>query len=135
MLIEMRKRHPALRRRTFFRGAGPTGELEPDIIWHGVEPGEPDFSDTSRTLAFVLDGDLTGREPDRDFYVACNAWREVVKFRIPPSPSGRRWRRALDTALMAPLDIMGSDEGPMVPAGSRYLVQAHSLLVLIAEGE
>src|SRR5262249_10772469 len=31
MLIELRKRHPALRRRSFFRGAGPHGDMPRDI--------------------------------------------------------------------------------------------------------
>src|SRR6185503_4313943 len=87
LMIALRKRHPALRRRVFFRGAGPTGEYEPDIFWHGVEPFRPDFSPGSRTLAFTLDGNQTGREPDRDFYVACNAWSEPLWFGVPPSPS------------------------------------------------
>src|SRR5262249_1191295 len=32
MAIALRKRHPALRRRYFFRGSGPAGDMEPDII-------------------------------------------------------------------------------------------------------
>jgi glycogen operon protein len=134
MLVSLRRRHPALRRRSFFRGSGPEGLLRPDILWHGVEPGKPDFSAGSRTLALSLDGSLTGREPDRDFYIACNAWRESIDFRIPPSPSGKLWRRAIDTALPSPLDILGLDEGPRVPGGSHYPVAPHSLIMLIAEG-
>jgi glycogen operon protein len=132
-LIALRQGHPALRRRTFFRGRGPSGSLRADVIWHGVEPEMPDFSAGSRTLAFSLDGSLTGREPDRDFYIACNAWRDGIDFRIPAAPSGRPWRRAIDTALPSPLDIVGLDEGPRVPALSIYPVAAHSMLVLIAE--
>jgi glycogen operon protein len=128
-MIQLRMRHAALRRRDFFRGGD-----EPDVLWHGTEPGEPDFSKDSRTLAFALDGSQTGREPDRDFYVACNAWREGLAFGVPPSPSGRPWHRAVDTALASPLDIVGLDEGPVVPAGTSYPVAAHSLIVFIAEG-
>jgi glycogen operon protein len=133
MLIALRKRHPILRRRNFFHGSGPAGDLRPDVIWHGVEPGLPDFSAGSRTLAFSLDGSRTGREPDRDFYFACNAWREPVDFRIPNSPSGKPWRRAIDTALPSPLDIVATGEGPRVPFLSIYPVAAHSMVVLIAE--
>ncbi|HZT79293.1 MAG TPA: glycogen debranching protein GlgX [Gemmataceae bacterium] len=134
-MIWLRKRHPVLRRRGFFRGGGPGGEA--DIAWHGVEPFEPDFSAGSRVLAFALDGRQHGRPedpPDRDFYVACNAWREAISFRIPPSPSGRPWRRAVDTALAPPLDIVGADEGPAVLPGCTYLVAPHSLVVLISGG-
>ncbi|HZZ80861.1 MAG TPA: glycogen debranching enzyme, partial [Gemmataceae bacterium] len=133
MLMALRKRHSALRRRDFFRGAGPHGDLTPDIVWHGVEPFEPDFSYASRTLAFCLDGTQTGREHDRDIYVVCNAWIDAVFFRIPLSPNGRPWRRAIDTSLPSPLDIVGPDEGPIVTSEVPYCVAAHSMLVLIAE--
>ncbi|MSU80554.1 MAG: glycogen debranching enzyme GlgX [Gemmataceae bacterium] len=133
MLISLRKRHPALRRRTFFKGTGPDGLQRPDVIWHGVEPFAPDFFAGSRTLAFCLDGMRTDREPDRDFYVACNAWIEPIAFRIPRSPNGQRWRRAIDTSLLSPLDIVGLDEGPVVLAESTIHVAPHSMIVLIAE--
>ena len=50
---------------------------------------------------FALDGRFTGREHDidyqidADFYVAMNAWQEPLKFRIPTSPTRRRWRGAM----------------------------------------
>jgi len=133
MLIALRKRHPALRRRSFFRGTGPNRELRPDILWHGTEPFNPDFSPGSRTLAFCLDGTQTDREIDRDFYVACNGWRETIDYRIPPSPTARPWRRVIDTSLLSPLDIVSLDEGPLVATGTTYPVMAHSIVVLISE--
>jgi glycogen operon protein len=132
-MIWLRKRHPALRRRTFFRGRGPYNSMHPDVVWHGVEPGKPDFGPMSRTLAFALDGSLTGREPDRDFYVAFNSWRDAIGFRVPLSPSGKTWRRVVDTALASPLDIVGDDEGILVPANSLYPVAPHSAIILITE--
>jgi glycogen operon protein len=124
-MIALRRRHPALRRRRFFRDG--------DIVWHGTQPFRPDFSSKSRILAFALDGGRTLREPDRDLYVAFNAWIDPLGFTIPPSPGGRRWRRTVDTALASPLDIVGLDEGPLVPAGTVYNVAPHSAVVLIAE--
>ena len=138
MMIALRKRHRALRRPEFLHGTGLSGDLQPDVIWHGVEPHAPDFSAVSRTVAYALDGRLTGGEPppvpDRDLYVACNAWREPLPFRIPPSPSGRAWRRAVDTALASPLDITDLDRGPPIPPQSVYPVGPFSVLVLISEG-
>jgi glycogen operon protein len=107
--------------------------MEPDIVWHGVEPGRPDFSRSSRAIAFSLDGALTGREPDCDFYVACNAWRERLEFRVPLSPSGRLWRRVIDTGLAPPLDIVAEEEGPPVPANLAYSLAPFGLAVLITE--
>ena len=77
---------------------------------------------------------MTGREPDRDFYVVFSAWREALPFRVPRAPSGQPWRRVIDTALASPLDIVGPDEGPLVPAGARYPVAPHSAVVLISAG-
>jgi isoamylase len=131
-MIAMRKRHPALRRYTHLRGAGTQGSLlEPDLIWHGVEPGQPDFSQGSRTIAFALNGSQTGREPDNDFYVACNAWHDPIRFRIPVSPSGRAWHRVVDTALAPPLDIVAEEQAPEVPPQSIYTVAAFGLIVLV----
>jgi glycogen operon protein len=124
-MIALRKRHPALRRNQFFQ--------EGDVIWHGVAPYRPDFSTASRTLAMVLDGTRTKRERDCDIYVAFNAWRETVAFTIPPAPQDKPWRRVVDTALAAPLDIVGLDEGPVVPVGTRYAVAPFALVVLIGE--
>jgi glycogen operon protein len=105
-----------------------------DVTWHGTQPHRPDFSGTSHTLALVLDGRRTGREPDRDFYLAFNAWREALTFTIPPAPQGRPWRRAVDTALASPLDIVPLDQGPVVPEWSAYSVAPFSLVVLIGGG-
>jgi isoamylase len=133
MLIALRKRHPALRRRDFLQGGGPGGELAPDVVWHGVEPYQPDFSPGSRILAFALDGSRTGREPDRDLYIACNAWSGPLDFRIPRAPSGKPWRRVIDTSLASPQDICEEDEGPVVLPLRRYPLAPHSMIVLVSE--
>ncbi len=122
-MIALRRRHPALRRRTFMKPG--------DVVWHGAEPYKPDFS--SRTLAMVLDGRRTERELDSDFYLAFNAWREPVMFVVPPSPNGKIWHRVVDTALPPPNDIVVREQGPIVPPWTRYEVAAFSLLVLISE--
>jgi glycogen operon protein len=132
-LIALRLRHPALRRRTFFQGRSTS--LTPDIIWHGVEPVAPDFGFESRALAFALDGRRIDRPGlvDRDLYVAMNAYWEPLTFRIPASPSGRPWRRAVDTALPSPDDAVGLDEGPPIDVLSPYPVEARSMIVLVSE--
>jgi glycogen operon protein len=121
------------------RDAGPPVPRLADIHWHGVEPHQPDFGLAARTLAFALDGRFTGREHDpdyqidTDFYVAMNAWSEPLRFRIPPAPTRRRWRRLIDTALPAPADFVAEGEGPLVADGTAYAVAAFATLVLISE--
>jgi isoamylase len=135
-MIQLRKRHPDLRRRTFLRGRGPRGSGQlPDVIWHGQEPGRPDFGPTSRSIAYALDGRQTQREPDEDFYVAISSASEPLLFRIPPSPSGRPWRRVVDTALASPLDVVNEGEGPPVDFGCTYALAPFSLVVLITVSE
>jgi len=172
--IHLRRRHPSLRRKRFFRGEflkkrhgysllGFSMEGSPrpadsdipddisnldelpkleglaDIIWHGTEPRKPDWTTGAQAIAFSLDGRFNGREvepdyaSDSDFYVAINGSQEPVSFRIPPSPTRRKWRRVVDTALASPLDIVLEAEGPHVVVGSRYIVAPLALIVLISE--
>jgi glycogen operon protein len=132
-LIALRLRHPALRRRTFFGAGGPT----PDIVWHGADPLRPDFSTESRAIALALDGRRVDRHPlvDRDFYMMFNAYWEPLDFRVAASPTGRAWRRAVDTALPSPDDALGLDEGPVIPVLFSYRVEARSLVILVSEAE
>jgi isoamylase len=133
LMIALRRAHPILRRRTFF--TGERAGQPPEILWHGVEPSQPDFGPDSHALAFALDG-RRGDRPgvvDRDIYVAFNAWREPLAFRIPAAPSGRPWRRAVDTGLASPYDIFEQDQGPRVPVLQVYPVRAHAMIVLVSE--
>jgi glycogen operon protein len=133
MMIALRKAHVVLRRRTFFkveRGGQP-----PEIIWHGLLPARPDFSFDSHAIAFALDGRRSDRPNvvDRDIYVALNAFKTPLEFTIPAAPSGRAWRRVVDTALPSPEDIVEEQRGPKVAVRQPYLVQAHSMIVLVSE--
>ncbi|HMB05747.1 MAG TPA: hypothetical protein VKP69_18680, partial [Isosphaeraceae bacterium] len=62
-----------------------------------------------------------------------NAYWEPLAFRIPASPSGRPWRRAVDTARPSPDDAVGLDEGPPIAVLSPYRVEARSTIVLVSE--
>ena len=124
MMIAFRKAHPILRRRTFFTGGG--GGLTPEILWHGVEPAKPDFSENSHCLAFALDGRRSDRPGviDRDIYVAMNAYDvKPLDVRIPacalrpplaavcrygPSLSRRHRRREFGTAVCLCLNATAS---------------------------
>ena len=98
-MIHLRKRHPALRRKAFFRGefakqrnsipkspllsdsailrAGtppipPSLQGLADIYWHGTEPFAPDFSAHSRAIAFAIDGRFTGRDDEVPKGIDCD---------------------------------------------------------------
>jgi glycogen operon protein len=131
-MIAFRKAHPALRRRTFFNsGAGGP----PQILWHGREPAHPDFSPTSQSLAFALDGRCCDRAGliDSDLYVAMNSGASALDFKIPSSPSGRAWRRIVDTALPSPDDIVDAEQATRIPVQHAYRVQSHAMIILVSE--
>jgi glycogen operon protein len=130
-MIELRKAHPVLRRRTFFSaGSGPPG-----ILWHGIEPAQPDFSSSSRALAFALDGRCCDRPGlvYRDLYVAMNAGPAALPFKVPAAPSGRAWRKLVDTSLPPPGDFLEPDQAPRVPILHTYVVEAHAMIILVSE--
>ena len=110
-----------------------------DIHWHGVEPYKPDFSVSSRAIAFSLDGRFTGRDgdpdyhPDADFYVAFNVMPAAIKFVVPPSPTGRKWRKLIDTGEKSPKDVLPENEGPPVRPRESVTVAPFGLLVLMTE--
>ncbi len=133
MMIALRKAHVVLRRRTFFKTE--RGGQPPAILWHGMQPSKPDFSAGSHAIAFALDGRRCDRPNviDRDIYVAVNANPRPLEFTIPAAPSGRAWRRVVDTALPSPEDIVEEEHGPHVPILQRYPVQAHSMVILVSE--
>lgn len=134
MMIAMRKSHAVFRRRTFLTGGRDGSPV--DITWHGIFPYHADWNPWSRSLAFTLHGDAVDRsgERDRDFYVAMNAGGEPLRFRIPEAPSGRAWRRRVDTSLASPEDIVELDAGPMIAPSTLYAVESHSLIILTSVG-
>ena len=122
-LIRFRKAHPNLRRRTFFDEDDPKAQ---GILWHGPVHGRPDWSDSSRSLAYHL----LGRDRDDELYVALNAGEKALPFELPPAGKDRAWYRFLDTSLDPPDEICEpGDELPL--AGSVYLVGPRSVVVLV----
>ena len=115
-LIIFRKSHPTLCRSQFWGDS---------IRWYGVAE-QPDLSQQSRALAFYLRG--IPSDPT-DLYVMINAHSEALDFGIYEGREGQ-WRRAVDTALASPDDILEAGREPVV-AIRRYRVQPRSVVVLL----
>jgi glycogen operon protein len=130
LLIAFRRAHPVLRRTSFFTGAGNRNSARPDISWHGVKAGRPDFGPHSRSLAMHLAGEHAPR-PDCDIYLAANAWTGELEFELPPPPDGAMWLRVIDTALDSPHDIAEEGRETKVLAPT-YRVAPFSSIVLIS---
>jgi len=61
-----------------------------------------------------------------------NSHHEAVNFRIPESPTGRTWRRVIDTAATSPNDFQPEGQGDEVEAGAILSLIGFSLIVLLA---
>jgi glycogen operon protein len=97
--------------------------------WHGVRLGEPDWSDSSRSVAFTV-------EAERErvlFHCIFSAYWEELRFDLPATDldGGRSWRRWIDTSLDSPEDIAPWTEAPLV-GGPQYVVGPRSVVVLVA---
>ncbi|KAM2637954.1 hypothetical protein EV1_022383 [Malus domestica] len=78
----------------------PTAER---LQWHGHAPGVPDWSDTSRFVAFTLMDAVK-----RELYIAFNASHLAVIISLPERP-GYRWEPLVDPSKPAPFDFLTSD--------------------------
>jgi isoamylase len=124
-MIALRKRHPCLRRRRFLTGRPVGPDSQPDITWHGRRLGQPSWNDEDgRLLAYTLAGLSDGEE---QLHIILNMGSNAVQMPLPEL-SGRRWHRAVDTAVTAPEDIAPPGDQP--PLTSDYIVQARSVVVL-----
>jgi isoamylase len=140
-MAELRREHPAFRRRRFFdgrpvrrrRGAGGTDTL-PDIEWftpEGAEMTEEDWdSGFGRAIAVYLNGngipgtDRRGRRVVDDSFLLCfSAHDEPIEFTVPPAEFAPAWEIVVDT--------MRPDDGaPVVEAGGTVSVGPRALVVL-----
>ena len=100
--------------------------------WHGVKLRQPDWGDSSHSLAFTA----KDRKEKLLFHVILNAYWEPLEFELPRvgDDDGNSWRRWIDTTLDSPHDIVEWETAPTVPgrtyrAGPRSLVALFSALV------
>ena len=81
--------------------SGENDPEEPNITWHGVDPGKPDWSENSHSLAFKL------KHPAADeiIYVIVNAYWKSMNFNLPKL-DGRQWYKIVDTAAESGYDYV-----------------------------
>ena len=96
-MIHLRKSNPNLRQSCYLDGS--------KICWHGLKASEPDWSDTSRLVAFSISGD----KDSTDLYVAFNSGHAHATVEVPELQSGF-WDIVVDTSKPAPFDFLESDE-------------------------
>ena len=94
-LIHFRKGHPALRVNNF---DGIPNEHLPCCSFHGNQPWQPDWSDQSRQLAWMM----AAREPNKPLstdivYVATNMAHYASWFTLPDPPPTYQWHLCFNT--------------------------------------
>ncbi|MDP8938559.1 MAG: glycogen debranching protein GlgX [Actinomycetota bacterium] len=134
-LVELRRRHPAFRRRRYFVGRSTQGSGLPDIGWFdsdGQEMSPQDWGDTPvRALGMFLNGEEIW-EPgprgehvvDDSFLVVLNGPAEV-RFRLPEA----RWARTLEIVLHT-ADAYGIRNGEVATAAQELYLEPRSMVVL-----
>jgi isoamylase len=100
-----------------------------NLIWHGVKVGQPDWSESSHSIAFTV-------EVPRErllYHLIFNAYSEPLDFELPPVDKAGEipWRRWIDTALESPHDIVEWKSAVSVPRYA-YQAEAHSVVILYA---
>lgn len=135
-IVHLRRDHPVLRRRRFFKGsADHGGESElGDIAWFttsGEHMTEADWQEShAKAVQVFLNGeaiaepDVRGeRVVDNSFLVAYNAAHHGVRFTLPPKEFGTTWTCVVDTDHTLA-------EGEELKAGATIEIAARSTLVL-----
>ena len=108
-LMDLRQRHPVLRRRKWFQGRPLRGKGLDDIVW--FDPSGDEMTDEqwqesfAKSLAVFLNGDAIPQrgprgEPVKDdsLLILYNAWHEPIDFVLPPERFGIRWEVLVDTS-------------------------------------
>lgn len=130
LMVEFRRKHAGLRRSDWFTNRSDAQQST--ISWHGVTPDDPDWSEHSHSIAFMITGD--GRRDDRSegaFYAAFNMHKEPLSFSLPPAPPGAHWHVLADTARISPQDIHESGAEPALKPDEPVLLSPHSALLCV----
>jgi glycogen operon protein len=131
-LAGLRREHPLFRRRRFFRGMGPSGELD-DLIW--LTPAGEMMTDEdwgagyAKSLGAFLNGDAIsepdprgGKVTDAKFLLLFNAHSNPLTFTLPEASYATGWEVVIDTALAL--------TGVMCPPRKEIEVGDHAVVVL-----
>jgi len=138
MAIQIRKQHPAFRRRYFFQGRDIKGAGVKDVTWltpSGEEMADEEWSKPfNRCLGLFLAGnaidehDERGRQiSDHNFVLLFNAHHEEIFFKLPSEPIHARWEVLLDTNY-----ANGKrQDGRFYHSNETYPLKSRSLVLLI----
>ena len=134
-MIELRKTHPAFRRRSFFQDQRLRGRIK-NILWlnpDGLEMGDDEWNQGfARCLGMYLAGDAIGEVDkngiavvDDDFLLMLNASPDEIPFTLPGFRANVRWQTLVDTSVKSAQTTLRR-----YARGSAYPLQGRSLVLL-----
>jgi glycogen operon protein len=135
-IIAFRRRHPGFMRPEFYSGRNGSYNAIPDITWYDETGKTPDWDNIGHCMAFRMDGsraEIKADRDDNDFYIMLNGGNKRTVFSICDPLRGKRWVRAVDTALPSPEDILIPGTEKELQYLRQYIVQARSMVVLISK--
>ena len=134
-LIQIRREHPALRRRKFFQGRSIHGEQVHDIEWFRSDGTEFDdeawFRDSAHCLGMLLNGQVMREWDERGEFIhddmlllLLNSSTEDDAFTLPRASDGAAWEVLIDTATSTGTNFTTTSPG------AAYKLRGQSLVLL-----
>ncbi len=133
--IAFRKAQPVLRNRQHLQNGDYVGSGYGDITWHGTQAWNADWSDSSRTLAFMLCGKHArqGTFEDNYIYIAMNVHWHANWFELPGLPTGMNWHVFANTGVTSPEDIWQPGTEPLLENQTGMLLGDRSVAILVGK--
>jgi glycogen operon protein len=133
--IAFRQAHPVFHNRWHLHNQDYLGSGYPDISWHGMQAWKADWSESSRLLAFMLDGKhaLGGTATDNSIYVVTNTHWEAHTVELPGLSEGRQWYVFANTGANPAEDIWEPGAEPCLSDQAQLFVGPRSVAILVAK--
>jgi glycogen operon protein len=130
--IAFRKSHSVLASWSAARGDVAEGGV-PGVTWHGTRAWNTDWSDSSRTLAFMLAGHAGGSTKGTYIYAALNMYWQALPFELPKLPAGWRWHVFANTSMPPGQDVADIGQEPDVADQGQVLAGGRSVIILVGK--
>lgn len=128
LLIHFRQTH-----RTFHRTKFQVETINgiPEMTWHGLRVGKPDWSESAKYLGLLYSTFPKTGEPD--IYLMFNSANEEQIFQLPRPNYGTKWHLFIDTFQEPPNEIYQSAHRPVLKEQTVYHVAPYSVVVLVSD--
>ncbi len=128
LLIHFRQTH-----RTFHRTKFQVETINgiPEMTWHGLRVGKPDWSENAKYLGLLYS--TFPKTGDPDIYLMFNSASEEQIFQLPRPNYGTKWHLFIDTFQEPPNEIYQSAHRPVLKEQTVYHVAPYSVVVLVSD--